>query len=42
MKISFLQAGNGDCVLLQGGGHNVIIDREKDSVEYHMLYLAKK
>ena len=26
MVIKFLKAGNGDCILLQGGGHNVIID----------------
>lgn len=26
MKINFLQAGNGDCILMQGDGHHVIID----------------
>lgn len=33
MKISFLQAGNGDSILLQGGGHNVIIDSGEDCEE---------
>ena len=26
MRINFLQAGNGDCILIQGDGHHVIID----------------
>ena len=26
MVVNFLQAGNGDCILMQGGGHHVIID----------------
>lgn len=26
MKISFLKAGNGDCIIMQGNGHNVLID----------------
>lgn len=33
MKITFLQAGNGDCILLQGGGRNVLIDSGEDCDE---------
>lgn len=33
MKITFLQAGNGDCILLQGGGRNVLIDSGKELSE---------
>ena len=33
MTISFLQAGNGDCILLQGCGHNVIIDSGEECEE---------
>lgn len=33
MKITFLQAGNGDCILLQGGGRNVLIDSGEDCAE---------
>lgn len=33
MKISFLHAGNGDCILMQGDGHNVIIDSGEECEE---------
>ena len=33
MKISFLQAGNGDCILLQGDGHHVVIDSGEECEE---------
>lgn len=33
MAINFLQAGNGDCILLQGGGRNVLIDSGKELSE---------
>lgn len=33
MKITFLQAGNGDCILLHGGVSNVLIDSGKELSE---------
>lgn len=35
MFIKFLQAGNGDCILIQGNGHHVIIDSGEYCAELH-------
>lgn len=32
MKIKFLKAGNGDCILIQHNGYNILVDGGNDSV----------
>lgn len=37
MRIDFLKAGNGDCILMQGYGHNVLIDSGECCEELHSV-----
>lgn len=40
MKISFLQAGNGDCIHIESGDHHIIIDSGKECPE--LISLIRK
>lgn len=37
MRVDFLKAGNGDCILMQGNGHNVLIDSGECCEELHSV-----